>query len=89
MMTFSVFLLTFEELKIVLTPKIKIFTLIALAVIALAGLIWHEVTQKGIGLYYDINDIWATVAGVALGFAFCYAILSRYHNNEYDIPGEN
>lgn len=77
MMTFSIFLLTFEELKIALTPKIKIFTLIALAVIALAGLIWHEVTQKGTGLHYDVNDIWATIAGVALGFAFCYAILVK------------
>lgn len=89
MMTFGIFLLTFEQLKIALTPKIKIFTLIGLAIIALAGLIWHEVTQKGTGLYYDINDIWATIAGVALGFAFCYAILVRRHNNQYDIPGEN
>lgn len=49
--------------------------------IALIGLLVHEVTQKGTGLYYDINDIYVTIAGCLAGFIFYYYVLLRSKDN--------
>lgn len=60
-----------------LPQKTKIIILIALTATALTGLILHEVTQKGTGLYYDTQDIFATIAGVFLGVMLYYFMLLR------------
>ena len=57
--------------------KTKTIILIALTAIALTGLILHEITQKGTGLYYDNQDIFATIAGVFLGVVLYYLVLLR------------
>ena len=61
-----------------LTKRQGNLVLIVLVLMGLIGFIGHEVTQKGTGLIYDINDIYATFAGIALGsFLFYWAILKQ------------
>ena len=57
--------------------KTKTIILITLTATALTGLILHEVTQRGTGLYYDTQDIFATIAGVFLGVMLYYFMLLR------------
>lgn len=45
--------------------------------VGLAGLIGHEMTQKGTGLFYDANDIYATLAGIATGNLLYYLLLMK------------
>lgn len=51
--------------------------LLALVVASLVGFIQHEFAQRGSGLYYDVDDIWATVAGTALGALLYWWALLR------------
>jgi hypothetical protein len=61
-----------------LSIKLKWLILIVCAVVSLAGLILHEVFQKNTGLHYDVQDIIASIAGVALGVvAYCFVLLSK------------
>lgn len=62
--------------------RIKLYILILTAIVAIAGLTLHEVTQKDTGLHYDIDDIYATIAGVLLGIIFYYAtVIYKKKNN--------
>lgn len=61
--------------------KTRIVALIAISIIALSGLILHEITQKDTGLYYDTQDISATVGGVLLGVVLYYFMLLRKPSN--------
>ena len=63
------------------SQKQNLLLLITVSVVSLAGLITHEITQKGTGLYYDVNDIYATIAGTILGFVCYYLILIRRAGN--------
>jgi len=61
-----------------LTKKQGYLMLIVLVIIGLIGFLGHELTQKGTGLVYDVNDIYATIVGIALGsFLFYWAILKQ------------
>ncbi len=48
-----------------------------LVVTGLIGFIVHEITQKGSGLYYDLNDIYATLAGTLAGAFLFYMTMIR------------
>jgi len=65
-----------------LSTRMKWLVLILSAFIALAGLILHEVFQKNTGLYYDIQDIIASITGVALGMITYYFVLLRNNDNQ-------
>ncbi|RZJ72281.1 hypothetical protein [Flavobacterium sp.] len=56
----------------------RILLLLASSAIALTGLILHEIFQKGTGLYYDVNDIVATVAGVLIGAFYFFLVHLRF-----------
>lgn len=59
------------------SKKSKLLLLFAFTFIGLAGFLLHEMTQKGTGLIFDINDIYATVAGILLGVYLFYFILLK------------
>ena len=46
-----------------------------------ALILLHEMTQKGTGLTFDVNDIYATVAGVLLGVYLFYFFLLKNKEN--------
>jgi hypothetical protein len=60
-------LILIGELKIETSIKLRIFIIVIFFIISVIGLIIHEITQKGSVLYYDVNDIWASIAGALLG----------------------
>ncbi|SNR73970.1 hypothetical protein SAMN04488009_3518 [Maribacter sedimenticola] len=59
-------------LSLTIFNKHKLLVLLATNIIALVGLIGHEVLQKGTGLIYDIEDVYATLGGVLLGNILYY-----------------
>lgn len=60
-----------------LSTKMKWLVLTVCAVVSLAGLILHEIFQKNTGLHYDVQDILASIAGVAIGVVAYYFVLLR------------
>ena len=60
-----------------ITKRQSILLLIALTVVGLLGFIGHEVTQKGTGLFYDVNDIYATCIGIFFGALLFYWAIIR------------
>lgn len=60
-----------------LPMKMKWLVLILSAFVALTGLVLHEVFQKNTGLYYDVQDIMASIAGVVIGVIAYYLVLLR------------
>lgn len=62
--------------------KTKIIGLFFTTLIAGTGLIIHEISQKSGGLYYDIDDIIATIVGIALGTILYYFALLRKNKND-------
>jgi hypothetical protein len=52
----------------------KVLLLLAFTIIGLLGFLLHEITQKGTGLFYDVADIYATLAGIFSG-GLIYIIL--------------
>ncbi|HMR85045.1 MAG TPA: hypothetical protein PKE30_17990 [Niabella sp.] len=63
------------------SKKQQLIVLIITSAIALIGLLAHEVTQKGTGLYYDTNDVYATIAGCLAGFIFYYYTIIKSKDN--------
>lgn len=59
------------------SKKSKLLLLFAFAIIGLTGFLVHEITQKGTGLTFDVNDIYATIAGVFVGVYLFYLILLK------------
>ncbi|WP_288881794.1 hypothetical protein [Pedobacter panaciterrae] len=57
------------------SKKSKLLLLFAFAITGLTGFLVHEITQKGTGLTFDVNDIYATIAGVFFGTYLFYIIL--------------
>lgn len=55
-----------------LTKKQSILVLSIFIVIGLLGFIGHEINQKETELFYDLNDIYATVIGVLAGSLLFY-----------------
>jgi hypothetical protein len=69
-------LLLFQELsKTHFSRRAIILFVVLINFVALTGLIIHEVTQKGTGLYYDVQDIYATIIGVVTGNFFLWISL--------------
>ncbi|MBO0593995.1 hypothetical protein I2486_21555 [Cellulophaga sp. E16_2] len=68
----AVLIIAESLLSLTISKKQKLLVLLATNIIAIAGLIGHEVLQKGTGLYYDIEDIYATLGGVLLGNILYY-----------------
>lgn len=66
-----------------IAKKTKLFLLIVISFASLTGLILHEITQKGTGLYYDLQDILASIAGVGLGCILYYFVLLRENKINY------
>ena len=60
-----------------LARKWRWWLLLLVVASGLLGFIQHEFAQCGSGLYFDYNDIWATVAGTALGALLYWAALLR------------
>ncbi|ETZ22203.1 hypothetical protein [Pedobacter sp. V48] len=59
------------------SKKSKLLLIFAFAIIGLTGFLVHEITQKGTGLTFDVNDIYATIAGVFVGAYLFYLILLK------------
>lgn len=57
--------------------KAKVILLVIISAVALTGLILHEISQKDTGLYYDSQDIFATIAGVVLGGILYFLVLLK------------
>ena len=57
------------------TVRYRGWVLAGLVVVCLAGFGQHEFAQQGTGLYYDLNDLYATAAGTALGAALYFGVL--------------
>ncbi|AOM80442.1 hypothetical protein [Pedobacter steynii] len=64
-----------------ISKKFKLLLLFAFTIIGLVGFLLHEMTQKGTGLTFDVNDIYATVAGVWLGVYLFYFFLLKNKEN--------
>lgn len=62
--------------------KAKIIGLFFTTLVAGTGLIIHEISQKSGGLYYDIDDIFATIVGIAFGIILYYFALLRKNKND-------
>jgi H+/Cl- antiporter ClcA len=64
------------------SKKSKLLLLFAFTIIGLTGFLVHEMTQKGTGLTFDVDDIYATVAGVFLGaYLFYLVLLKKKHKS--------
>ena len=63
--------------KELLSKRALIALLIGWSILGLAGFIIHEINQDGTRLFYDINDIYATFAGIFLGDILYYTFLLR------------
>lgn len=55
----------------------SILLLSIIIVVGLVGFMGHEVTQKGTGLFYDLNDIYATCIGILIGSLLFYWVIIR------------
>ena len=66
-----------ESVGKTLAKKQKMKVLIGVSFIALLGLIGHEFGQKGSGLFYDIEDIYATIAGTLTGDLLYYLLIIK------------
>ena len=56
-----------KRTKLEVSSKVKIMSILIVLVGTLFLLIRYEINQKETGLYYDINDIYATIAASILG----------------------
>ena len=56
-----------KRTKLEVRSKVKIMSILIVLVSTLFLLIRYELNQKETGLYYDINDIYATIAASILG----------------------
>ena len=83
-MAFAVGIVVFiEELNgKKIRQKAKIIGLFFTTLVAGTGLIIHEISQKSGGLYYDIDDIIATIVGIAFGIILYYFALLRENKND-------
>ena len=63
--------------------KIKNIYMLIVSVLSLAGLILWEIEQKTSNLYYDINDIYASIFGVICGYVI-YRYLDHKKTFELD-----
>ena len=76
-------IVVFLELMKKAMPKKFLIAAVALAaLLAFAGLCLHEITQRGTGLYYDVQDIYATAGGVLTGLMAAVVVLGKYEFND-------
>ena len=57
--------------------KLKVIGLFFTTLVSGTGLIIHEISQKSGGLYYDFDDIIATIVGIFFGIILYYIALLR------------
>lgn len=67
----SIIVLVQQATDKLLAWRLKLAMLSAVTFLTLTGLILHEVFQAGTGLFYDADDVAATIAGVVIGATFC------------------
>lgn len=73
----SVLLMIYEFSTVRFSRRAIMLYVASVNFVALTGLIIHEVAQKGTGLHYDIQDIYATIIGVITGNLFFWISLRR------------
>lgn len=67
-----IFKISFQIRKKTWSKKSGIIFSVIWTIICLLGFIINEFSQKGTRLYFDVNDIFATITGTFLGISIAY-----------------